>query len=170
MRVAWQDHSRVTFGSANERRAEDPAVVHPVHRLRRECKVSGRWKPDRFDCAPYEVSPDISGAFGQLTFDVHVDVFQFRRILEVAGGDVGLNIVQRRNDLISFVTADQADFSQHGRVRLRTADVDFCQPRVKADALSKFFNSRVCLLLKTTAPGFGHRGFTFDKGLENAFF
>ena len=75
----------------------------------------------------------------------------------VRNGDLAADVVEMRDDPFAFVAGDQSDFRQHPRMRLRSPNVDSCQPGVEADRLGELFDAGIGLLSESSPPGFsGH--------------
>ena len=94
----------------------------------------------------------------QLGFDDHVNVFQGRIKLNLAGGQVGLDLFESLLDRIALCRAEQADGRQHPGMGHGAADVVGGQAVVVTKRFDKRLRQPVGGLGDACLPGFLGRG------------
>src|SRR6185436_5327921 len=93
----------------------------------------------------------------QSPFDVHVDVFQLDRELELALLNLLADILQGLHNLLALVLGQQPNFSEHLGMSDRTLDVVRIKAAIEADALGKPLHATVSRLVEHATPRFfGH--------------
>lgn len=159
VRVAGEDHVGIGFAARDERPLQFfEQLIDLVDRIADvELEVGG----DLVVAAAsgVQLASDIAELLDQPALDVHVDVFEFVAERQFAPLDLAEDLIECRLNPVRLVVGQQADGGEHAGVRFGAADVDVCQPRVKADRFGKGFHQFVGRGGETSSPGFSaHAG------------
>ncbi len=74
-----------------------------------------------------------ANALGESRFDIHVNIFEADRPVELALLNFGANGFQAISNLLVFVVTEYADRAQHFRVRERAVDIVMVEALVETD-------------------------------------
>ncbi|MOA04207.1 hypothetical protein D3C78_1237510 [compost metagenome] len=92
-------------------------------------------------------------AVGQTRLDVHVHVFQIDAPVELAGLDLGLDLLQAGDDGVALGGAQHAGLLQHGGVGDGTHDVVAVQALVEVDGSGEAGDEGIDRFAEPAAPG-----------------
>ena len=101
-----------------------------------------------------KLSPDVAQLVRQRGFDVHVNVFIFKRENKLAAFALSLKFPQTGLDRLKFRSCQNADVRQHPRVRNRPGNVLFVHAFIERNAFAELFHQRVGLSSKDSPPRF----------------
>ncbi len=90
-----------------------------------------------------EFAAGVADALNQCPLDVHVDVFELRRVGKLACFDIGFDRQQALLNRAAFFRRKQSDLGQHRGMGDRAGDVMRVEPLIKADAFGKLLNAGI---------------------------
>ncbi len=152
--VAGHDDPGVEVGQAHPGQAQVGEIIdEALHLLRQvEAHVQGHLvvpAPGGVEFLAHLARPG-----GEPGLDGHVDVFQGRVELELAGLDLPADLVKPGHDPVPFRRGDDALLGQHAGVGDGAGDILAGQTPVKAQGCGEILHRLVGFALETSAPGF----------------
>ena len=102
-----------------------------------------------------QLAPDVAQFLNERLFDVHMNVFERGRILEIARLDTRFNRQKLPFDRFEFLVRENSDVREHARVPDRAANILRVHAAVETNALAELLHLRVGRFGKDSAPRFG---------------
>ena len=152
VRIARHDHVGIALRRLDKRTLQIGNAAEHGERLAAHIEV--RVERDLIVAATRRVQPAarLADRVGQTLLDVHVDVFERDRKVEVAALDVLQNVAQPRDDGIFIRFRDDAALGEHFRVRDAARDVFAVHTLVEGNRCLEIVDHLVRALGETTAP------------------